>query len=339
MRRRVASCRGVTKFLNDPSKAVIEGLRGLARCHADLIELSEEPRFVARRNRVPGKVAIISGGGSGHEPLHAGFVGRGMLDAAVPGEIFSSPSVEQILAAAEAVGDDAGLLCLIKNYSGDIMNFELAMEMFGRRNASVMVEDDIGAAGGGETVGRRGVAETLVVEKIAGAAAERMARLEQCADLAREVGDATRTMGVALGACRVPTAEKPNLDLTPGEMEIGIGIHGEPGRRRAPIAPADDIVEELVYALLSDLEPRPGEPLLLFVNGLGGTPSMELHLLYRAAVRMLEGRGLIVARSLVGPYVTSLEMPGASITLTRMTDRFIELWDDPVITPGLRWGA
>lgn len=329
----------MTKFLNNPADAVIEGLRGLARCHADLIELREEPHFVRRRNLVPGKVALISGGGSGHEPLHPGFVGRGMLDAAVPGAVFSSPSVDQILAAAEAVGGDAGLLCLIKNYSGDIMNFELAMEMFGRPNASVVIGDDIGAAGGGETVGRRGVAGTLVVEKIAGAAAERMASLEECAAIAREVGEATRTMGVALGACRVPTADKPNLDLAPGEMEIGIGIHGEPGRRRVPIAPADAIAEELVEALLSDLQPKPGEPLLLFVNGLGGTPSMELHLLYGTAVRILEARGLTVARSLVGPYVTSLEMPGASITLTRMNDRLIELWDDPVLTPGLRWGA
>ena len=329
----------MTKFLNNPADAVAEALRGLARCHADLIELNEEPRFVARRNLVPGKVALISGGGSGHEPLHPGFVGPGMLDAAVPGEVFSSPSVEQILAAAEAVGGPDGLLCLIKNYSGDIMNFELAMEMFDRPHASVVIEDDIGAAGGGETVGRRGVAGTLVVEKIVGAAAERMASLEECADLAREVGGATRTMGVALGTCRVPTADKPNLDLAPGEMEIGIGIHGEPGRRRVPIAAADDIAAELIETLLFELETKPGEPLLLFVNGLGGTPSMELCLLYNAAVRMLEDRGLVAARSLVGSYVTSLEMPGASITLTRMSDRSLELWDDPVLTPGLRWGA
>jgi dihydroxyacetone kinase-like protein len=251
--------------------------------------------------------------------------------------VFSSPSVEQILAAAEAVGGEAGLLCLIKNYSGDIMNFELAMEMFDRPHASVVIEDDIGAAGGVETVGRRGVAGTVVVEKIAGAAAERMVSLEECAGIARTVAEATRTMGVALGGCRVPTADKPNLELAPGEMEIGIGIHGEPGRRRAPIAPADEIVDELIQGLLSDLLPQPGEPLLLFVNGLGGTPPMELYILYRAAARMLEARGLVVARSLVGPYVTSLEMPGASITLTRMDERFIQLWDDPVVTPGLRW--
>ena len=329
----------MSKFLNDPEDAVAEALRGFARCHADLVQLSEQPRFVARRKRVPGKVAIVSGGGSGHDPLHAGFVGRGMLDAAVPGEVFSSPSVEQILAAAQSVADDAGLLCLIKNYSGDIMNFELAMELFDLPHAEVVIEDHIGAAGGGETVGRRGVAGTVVVEKIAGAAAERMAGLAECADLARSVAEATRTMGVALGGCRVPTADRPNLELAPGEMEIGIGIHGEPGRRRAPVAPADDIAEELVYALLSDLAPPPGEPLLLFVNGLGGTPPMELQILYRAAVRMIEGRGLAVARSLVAPLVTSLEMPGASITLTRMNDRFLQLWDDPVVTPGLRWGA
>jgi dihydroxyacetone kinase-like protein len=329
----------VTKFLNDPAEAVTESLRGFACGHADLVELVERPRFVRRRQRVPGKVALISGGGSGHDPLHAGFVGRGMLDAAVPGEVFSSPSVEQILAAADGVGGEAGLLCLIKNYSGDIMNFELAMEMFDRPHQSVVIEDDIGAAGGGETVGRRGVAGTVVVEKIAGAAAERMASLEECAGIAQGVAESTSTMGVALGGCRVPTADKPNLELATGEMEIGIGIHGEPGRRRAPIAPADEIVDELIQGLLSDLLPQPGEPLLLFVNGLGGTPPMELYILYRAAARMLEARGLVIARSLVGPYVTSLEMPGASITLTRMDDRLIELWDDPVVTPGLRWGA
>lgn len=329
----------MTKFLNDPADAVTESLQGFARCHADLVELTESARFVRRRQTVPGKVALISGGGSGHDPLHAGFVGRGMLDAAVPGEVFSSPSVEQILAAAEAVADDAGLLCLIKNYSGDIMNFELAMEMFDRPHKSVVIEDDIGAAGGGETVGRRGVAGTVVVEKIAGAAAERMASLGECTEIARAAAEATRTMGVALGGCRVPTADKPNLELAPGEMEIGIGIHGEPGRRHAPIARADEIVDELIQALVADLAPQPGEPLLLFVNGLGGTPPMELYILYRAAARMLEARRLVIARSLVGPYVTSLEMPGASITLTRMDERFIQLWDDPVVTPGLRWGA
>jgi dihydroxyacetone kinase-like protein len=329
----------MSKFLNDPADAVGESLRGFARCHADMVELVGQPCFVRRRERASHKVALISGGGSGHDPLHAGFVGRGMLDAAVPGEVFSSPSVEQILAAAEAVGGEAGVLCLVKNYSGDIMNFEFAMEMFGGRHSTVIIEDDIGAAGGGETVGRRGVAGTVVVEKIAGAAAERGATLDECAELARSVVSATRTMGVALGGCRVPTAERPNLALAEGEMEIGVGIHGEPGRRRAPIASADAIVGELTESLVADLAPRPGEPLLLFVNGLGGTPPMELHILYDAAARMLEARGLPIVRSLVGSYVTSLEMPGASITLTRMTDWLLGLWDDPVVTPGLRWGA
>jgi dihydroxyacetone kinase-like protein len=329
----------MTKFLNDPADAVSESLRGFARCHAGTVELVERPRFVRRRERVHNKIALISGGGSGHDPLHAGFVGRGMLDAAVPGEIFSSPSVEQILAAAEAVGGEAGVLCLVKNYSGDIMNFELAMEMFDGRHATVIIEDDIGAAGGGDTVGRRGVAGTLVVEKIAGAAAERRAGLDECTEIARSVASATRTMGVALGGCRNPTADKPNLELPEGEMEIGIGIHGEPGRRRALVEPADVIAGELIEALIADLAPRLGEPLLLFVNGLGGTPLMELHILFDMAARMLEGRGFPVVRSLVGPYVTSLEMPGASITLTRMDERFLELWDDPVVTPGLRWAA
>jgi len=328
----------VTKFLNNPADAVAESLRGFARCHAGIVALEEQPRFVRRKALAPGKVAIISGGGSGHDPLHAGFVGHGMLDAAVPGEVFSSPSVEQILAAAEAVGGEGGLLCLIKNYAGDIMNFELAMEMYDGANASVVIEDDIGAAGGSETVGRRGVAGTVVVEKIVGAAAERGSSLAECAEIAQATASATRTMGVALGGCRVPTADKPNLELPDGVMEIGIGIHGEPGRRRAPIATADEIVEELVDALLLDLAPAQGEPLLLFVNGLGGTPPMELFILYDAAVRLLEARGLTIARSLVAPLVTSLEMPGASLSLTRLDQRMIELWDDPVLTPGLRWG-
>lgn len=329
----------MSKFLNNPADAVSESLRGLARCHADMLLLNERPRFVRRRSLVPGKVALISGGGSGHEPMHPGLVGRGMLDAAVPGEVFSSPSVEQILAAAETVGGDAGLLCIVKNYAGDIMNFELAMEMYDRPHDTVIVEDDIGAAGGSETVGRRGVAGTVVVEKIAGAAAERMESLAECARIARDVAAATRTIGVALGGCRVPGAEKPNLELGTGEMEIGIGIHGEPGRRRVPVAPAEAVARELVQALLEDMAPPAGTPLLLLVNGLGGTTPMELFILYDAARRVLEERRLLVVRSLVAPLVTSLEMPGASITLTRLDDRFVELWDDPVVTPGWRWGA
>jgi dihydroxyacetone kinase-like protein len=213
------------------------------------------------------------------------------------------------------------------------------MEMYGRPHDTVIVEDDIGAAGGGDTVGKRGVAGTVVVEKIVGAAAERIESLAECARIAREVAAATRTIGVALGGCRVPGAEKANLDLAPGEMEIGIGIHGEPGRYRAPVARADEIAEQLVLALLEDMKPPAGAPLLLLVNGLGGTPLMELFILYDEARRILEQRGFTVVRSLVAPVVTSLEMPGASITLTRMDDRLTELWDDPVVTPGLRWGA
>jgi dihydroxyacetone kinase-like protein len=329
----------MTKFLNDPEQAVTESLRGFGRAHADLVQVAEAPRFVRRRALVPGKVAIISGGGSGHDPLHAGFVGRGMLDAAVPGEVFSSPAPDQILAAAQAVTNQAGLLCLIKNYGGDIMNFELAMDLFDAPNASVVIEDDVGAAGGQTTVGRRGVAGTVVVEKIVGAAAEHMADLESCAVLARQVAAVTRSMGVALGGCRAPTSNRPNLALALGEMEMGVGIHGEPGRRRAPVAPADAIAEELTATILDDLAPPPGAPLLLFVNGLGGTPLMELYILYDAAARLIAARGFTVARSLVAPLVTSLEMPGASITLTTLDERLIDLWDDPVHTPGLRWGA
>lgn len=329
----------MSKFLNNPADAVVESLRGFARANRGIVRLVESPRHVVRAERVGGKVALISGGGSGHDPLHAGFVGKGMLDAAVPGEVFSSPSVEQILAAAEAADGGAGVLCIVKNYAGDIMNFELAMELFDGEHATVIVEDDVGAAGGGETVGRRGVAGTVVVEKVAGAAAERGASLKECAAIAQAAASATRSMGVALGGCRVPTADRPNLELDPGTMEIGIGIHGEPGRRRAPVAPAAAIARELVEAVLDDLAPPAGAPLLLFVNGLGGTPPMELFILYDEAVRILEERGYDVARSLVGDLVTSLEMPGASITLTHLQGRLPELWDDPVLTAGLRWGV
>ncbi|MBT2189102.1 dihydroxyacetone kinase subunit DhaK [Sphingobium nicotianae] len=329
----------MTKFLNRPEDAVTESLRGFARAHADLVHLEDQPRFVRRKTLTPGKVALISGGGSGHDPMHAGFVGRGMLDAAVPGEVFSSPSTEQILAAAEAVGSDAGLLCIIKNYAGDLMNFEMAMELYDGPNASMVVQDDVGAAGGSATVGRRGVAGTVVVEKIVGAFAEQGGDLEGCRLLAESVAAATRSMGVALGGCRVPTSEKPNLELPLGEMEIGVGIHGEPGRRRGPITSADAIVEELMETLLADMQPKAATPLLLFINGLGGTPPMEQYILYDAAARILDAKGLTVARSIVAPLCSSLEMPGASITLTALDDQMLALWDDPVHTPGLRWGV
>ncbi|MFO7275564.1 MAG: dihydroxyacetone kinase subunit DhaK [Pseudomonadota bacterium] len=329
----------MSKFLNEPRDAVVEGLRGFARCHADEVVLNERPRFVRRRNPNRNKVGVISGGGSGHEPLHAGYVGFGMLDAAVPGEVFSSPSPDQILAAAQAVAGSPGVLFIVKNYSGDVMNFEMAAEMFDGETRRVLVEDDVAVENSTYTVGRRGVAGTLVVEKIAGAAAEQGADLETCARLAEEAIARTRTMGVALGGCRVPTADRPNLEMAPGEMELGVGIHGEPGRRRVPLQKADAIVSELLDAVLQDLGTPGDEPVLLFVNGFGGTPLMELYLLYDAACRILDERKVKICRSLVGNYVTSLEMPGASVTLTRMSDPMLTLWDAPVRTPGLRWGG
>lgn len=327
------------KFLNAPGDALAESLRGFARAHADDVVLSEEPRFVTRRLPHRGKVALIAGGGSGHEPLHAGFVGAGMLDAAVPGEIFTSPSPHQILGAASAVAGDPGLLFIVKNYSGDIMNFELAMEMHPGKSRRLLVEDDVAVGAAGQGVGRRGVAGTLVVEKIVGAAAEQGMDLEGCAALGADIAGRVATMGVALGGCRVPTSERANLELRAGEMEIGVGIHGEPGRRRARLEMAHAIVAELADAVVRDLGAQRGDPVLLMMNGFGGTPLMELYLLYDAAASWLADRGIVVARSLVGNYVTSLEMPGASLTIAHLPERFATLWDAPVRTPALRWGV
>jgi len=326
----------MSKFLNDPRNAVTESLRGFALCHAADVTLNESPRYVRRRCPNPDKVSIIAGGGSGHEPMHAGFVGFGMLDAAVPGEVFSSPSPDQILAAADAVAGKPGVLFIVKNYSGDIMNFEMAMEMRAGADRRVLIEDDVAVETSTYSSGRRGVAGTLVVEKIVGAAAESNADLEQCAIVAADVAARTRSMGVALSGCRVPTSDRPNLELPPGEMELGIGIHGEPGRRRAKLQSADDIMLELLTPVIEDLNPGSGEPLLLFINGFGGTPLMELYILYNAATRILAGRSAVIARSLVGSYVTSLEMAGASVTLTRLSPSLLSLWDAPVRTPALR---
>ncbi|MEI9851337.1 MAG: dihydroxyacetone kinase subunit DhaK [Sphingomonas sp.] len=327
----------MTKFLNAPADALTESLEGFALAHAGEVRLNAAPRYVRRAHPNRAKVALIAGGGSGHEPLHAGFVGAGMLDAAVPGEVFTSPAPDQIIAAADAVSGDAGALFIVKNYSGDVMNFELAMELHAGASRRVLVEDDVAVDAPG--VGRRGVAGTLVVEKIVGAAAERGADLDACAALGDAVAAATRSMGVALGGCRVPTSDRPNLELAPGEMEIGVGIHGEPGLRRAAAASAAAVIDEIGGHVLDDLGAARGEPVLLFVNGFGGTPLMELYILHREACRLLADRGLVVARALVGNYVTSLEMPGASVTVTRLGDRFAELWDAPVRTPALRWGA
>ncbi len=326
------------KFVNRVEDMLAESLRGFGRAHADLVRVHSGPVFVARKQPTPaGKVALISGGGSGHEPLHAGFVGKGMLDAACPGAVFTSPTPDQMLAAAEAVDSGAGVLFIVKNYEGDVMNFEMAAEMYGGGQASVLVDDDVAVEGSTFTTGRRGVAGTVIVEKIVGAAAEEGVDLATLKALAERVVANTRSMGVALTSCTVPAAGTPTFEIGEDEMEMGVGIHGEPGRRRTALAPADEIVAEMAEAILGDLGPKPGEPLLLLVNGLGGTPLLELYLLYDAAARILEGRGLTIARTLVGNYCTSLEMAGCSLTVGRMDDELLRLWDAPVHTPALRW--
>jgi dihydroxyacetone kinase-like protein len=326
------------KFLNTADTVLSDSLRGFGQAHADIVAVNFEPNFVFRVNKREGKVALVSGGGSGHEPLHAGFVGYGMLDAACPGQVFTSPTPDQINAAAEAVDSGAGVLFIVKNYSGDVMNFEMAAELFSGEHASVITNDDVAVENSTYTTGRRGVAGTLVVEKIVGAAAEAGAGLAACQALGERVNRRCGSMGVALTSCTVPAAGKPTFSLSEAEMEMGVGIHGEPGRRRVELANADSIAAELVGAIVDNLEPKPGEPLLLFVNGFGGTPSMELYLMYDAAARQLQKRGLDVTRSLVGNYVTSLEMAGCSITLSRMDEEMLRLWDAPVHTAALRWG-
>jgi phosphoenolpyruvate---glycerone phosphotransferase subunit DhaK len=326
------------KFVNDAVNVVTEALRGFGRAHRGLVAVHEKPAYLTRALPRSPKVAVISGGGSGHEPLHGGFVGYGMLDAACPGQVFTSPTPDQICAAAEAVDGDRGVLFIVKNYAGDVMNFEMAAESFGGRSASILVQDDVAVESSTWSASRRGVAGTLVVEKIVGAAAEAGEDLAACAALGERTARACASMGAALTSCTIPAAGKPTFQLGEGEMELGVGIHGEPGRRRVPLAPADSVAAELSAAILHDLQPRKGEPLLLLVNGFGGTPLLELYLMYDAAARRLEADGLVIARSLVGNYVTSLEMAGCSLTLARLDDELIRLWDAPVHTAALRWG-
>jgi dihydroxyacetone kinase-like protein len=328
----------VKKLINDPANVVPEALRGLALAHPGLLSVHENPAWVARARLQPGKVALVSGGGSGHEPLHAGFVGYGMLDAACPGHVFTSPTPDQISGAAEAVDGGRGVLFIVKNYSGDVMNFEMAAESVAGPSATVLVQDDVAVESSTWSASRRGVAGTLVVEKIVGAAAEAGGDLAACAALGERVARSCATMGVALTSCTVPAAGKPTFTLGEGEMELGVGIHGEPGRRRVPLAPAAAVAGELVGAIVRDLKPRPGEPLLLLVNGFGGTPLLELYIMFDAAARRLGADGLTIARSLVGNFVTSLEMAGCSITLARFDDELLRLWDAPVQTAALRWG-
>ncbi len=327
------------KLINRTEDVLAESLAGFAAAHADIVTLGEGGRFVRRAAPKPGKVALISGGGSGHEPLHAGFVGMGMLDAACPGQVFTSPTPDQMLEAAAAVDGGAGTLFIVKNYEGDVMNFDMAAEMAPGPTARVLVDDDVAVERSTWSTGRRGVAGTMVVEKILGAAAEAGMALDGLAALGASVNARTRSMGVALTSCVVPAAGTPTFTLAEDEMEMGVGIHGEPGRRRVKLASANAIAEEMLGAILGDLAPPKGAPCLLLVNGFGGTPLMELYVLYHAARTMAEAKGLTVARSLVGNYVTSLEMAGGSITLTLLDEADLARWDAPVHTAALRWGA
>jgi dihydroxyacetone kinase-like protein len=331
------------KLINRPEDAVKEALAGVAAAHAGRLRVHTDPDYIVRTDApVQGKVALVSGGGSGHEPMHGGFVGVGMLDAACPGEVFTCPMPDQMLEATKAVDGGAGVLHIVKNYTGDVMNFEMAAELAldeGIEVVQVVIDDDVAVKDSLYTAGRRGVGATVLAEKICGAAAELRRPLAEVAGLCRKVNANARSMGVALTSCTVPMAGKPTFALGDDEMEIGVGIHGEPGRERRKLASAHDVVEELATAVVGDLPFSHGEQVLAFVNGLGGTPLMELYVVYNELHKLLEGRGIAIARNLIGSYITSLDMAGCSITLLRLDDELTALWDAPVNTTGLRWGA
>ena len=354
------------KLINAVDDVVKEQLEGMAAAHPDLLRVNYDPRYIVRADApVQGKVAVISGGGSGHEPMHGGFVGRGMLDGACPGEMFTSPTPDQVYACAQAVDGGAGVLMIVKNYTGDVLNFETALELAhfdGIPVQSVLIDDDAAVKDSLYTAGRRGVGATVLAEKIVGAAAEAGYDLDACADLCRRVNRYARSIGIALTSCTVPAAGRPTFDLDDGEFEFGIGIHGEPGRQRLPMRPADEITEMMAAAILDDGpytrtvrewnrqagewldvtrtdDPfQPGDGVIVFVNSMGGTPLSELYIVYRKLAEILAQRGIRIQRNLIGPYITSLEMQGISITLLKTDDEILKLWDAPVLTPGLRWG-
>jgi phosphoenolpyruvate---glycerone phosphotransferase subunit DhaK len=334
------------KLINDPSDVITEALRGMAVAHPEL-RIDHTNRIVYRGDApVPGKVGLISGGGSGHEPLHGGFVGRGMLDAACAGEVFTSPVPDQMLEATKNVDGGAGVLHIVKNYTGDVMNFEMAAELAeaqGITVESVVVDDDVAVQDSTYTAGRRGVGATVLVEKIAGAAADQGRSLSEVADVARRVNAASRSMGVALTSCTVPAVGHPTFELSDTEIEVGIGIHGEPGRQRIPMQSARAVAELMLEPVLADLDfsggSTPSEGVVLFVNSMGATPLIELYLMYSEFAAILDKAGVAIARSLVGPYITSLDMAGCSVTLMRADDELLRLWDQPVNTPALRRGC
>ncbi|TDQ47204.1 dihydroxyacetone kinase subunit DhaK [Actinorugispora endophytica] len=329
------------KFLNSPDTVIDDALAGIAAAHPGLAVDTRQRIITRARPTRPGRVALVSGGGSGHEPLHGGFVGTGMLDAACPGEVFTSPVPDQVLAAATAVDSGAGVVLVVKNYTGDVMNFEMAAELAeeeGVRTATVLVDDDVAVRDSTFTAGRRGTGATLFVEKIAGALAEQGGDLQAVADIGRRVNAASRSFAVALTACTTPASGRPGFDLADDEIEVGIGIHGEPGRSREKLLPARDLADLTVRTVLEDLPLSSEDPAIVMLNGMGGTPLLELYLLFGEVAARLSERGVTIARSLVGNYVTSLDMAGASLTVCRADDRMLELWDAPVSTPALRWG-
>lgn len=313
-----------------------ESLHGFVLAHQDIVQWNQEGRFVQRKNVTGEKVVLISGGGSGHEPLHTGFVGQGMLDAACPGQIFTSPTPDQILAAAEAVETGKGVLFIVKNYAGDVMNFEMAAEMLPFENATVLVNDDV-ALPKSHSTGRRGVAGTLIVEKMVGAAAQAGTDLQTCKQLGNKVNSLTASMGVALTSCTVPALGKPTFLLAEDELEMGVGIHGEHGRETQKMANLSAIVEQIAGAIEQELSPKAGQNVLLHVNGFGATPLLELHAIFNEAAKYWQQRGIVIARSLVGNFTTSLDMVGCSITLTLLDEELTRLWDAPVHTAALRW--
>ncbi len=329
------------KLINRPEQVVQEALQGMARAHPSLLRVNLDPAYIVRADApVRGKVAIVSGGGSGHEPLHGGFVGRGMLDAACPGAVFTSPTPDQVLAASQAVDGGAGVLYIVKNYTGDVLNFEMAAELAeveGIDVTSVLIDDDVAVRDSLFTAGRRGVGATVLAEKVAGAAAEAGMPLTRVAAFCLQVNESSRSMGMALTSCTVPAVGRPTFALGEDEMELGIGIHGEPGRERRQMQDADAITDLLAATVIDDLPFRRGDRAIVMVNGMGGTPLVELYIVFRRLAAICDAQGITIARSLVGNYITSLEMAGCSLTLLRADDELLRLWDAPVHTPALRW--
>jgi dihydroxyacetone kinase-like protein len=333
----------VKKFINDPENVVPEALAGIAAAHADLVSVDFDQQLVIRADApVSGKVGLVSGGGSGHEPLHGGFVGAGMLDAACAGAVFTSPVPDQMAAATKAVNGGAGVLHIVKNYTGDVLNFKLAAELSeddGIEVQSVVLDDDVAVQDSLYTAGRRGTGATVLAEKIAGAKAEAGGSLSEVAGVCAKVNENARSFGIALTSCATPSSGTPIFDLGADEIEVGVGIHGEPGRRREKLQPAAALVDEMLSPILDDMPLAQGSSVLAFVNGLGGTPLIELYLLFNEVNKLLSARGVKIGRNLVGSYITSLEMAGASITLLRLDDELTGLWDAPVKTAALRWGS